>query len=341
MSKTVFVTGATGYLAKHIIGYLLTQGYSVVGSVRSSSKGDALVKLFNDPHFSYEVVEVLEVPHAFDAALAKHPEVTVFIHTASPGGNTTTDQFEKDIIVPAIDGTKFALRSIQDVAPQVTRVVLTSSVAAMKPLAATHDVTVPYSDQDFSDITLEQATSSSRAAYTASKAYSEKEAFEFVKSNKPNFTLAAVNPVFTFGPVEFIDEIVGAEKLPSTAEFVNAVLKFPKQMPRIPPFQGAYIDVRDVAKAHVLAFEKEEAQGKRILVEQEKFSFQLLLNIVRENFPDLAEGLPVGDPVVDTSKWSRADDAESRRILGIEYVPLKTSVVDLVNQVLEAKKLAG
>lgn len=338
MTQTVFVTGATGYLAKHIIGYLIEKGYSVVGSVRSKEKGETLSKLFNTEKFSYEVVEVLEKEHAFDEALKKHPEVTVFIHTASPGGNTKTEEYEKDIIIPAIEGTKFALKSIQDTSPQITRVVLTSSVAAMKPLIATHDVTIPYSDQDYSDIKLEQAINSSRAAYTASKAYSEKEAFQFIETNKPNFTLSSVNPVFTFGPVEFIEEIKGLDKLPSTAEFVNSVLKFPKQMVKIPPFQGAFIDVRDVAKAHVIAFEKDEAQGKRLLVEQEKFSFQLLLNIIRENFPDLRDNLPIGEPNVDVSKWSKADDSESRRILGIEYIPLKTSVVDLIKQVLESKK---
>lgn len=31
---SVFISGATGFIAQHIISQLLTKGYSVVGSVR-------------------------------------------------------------------------------------------------------------------------------------------------------------------------------------------------------------------------------------------------------------------------------------------------------------------
>lgn len=129
MTTSVFVSGATGYLAQQIIALVLSKGYKVVGSVRSEEKGANLKKLYGDD-FSYEVVKVLEQKGAFDEALKKHPEVTIFLHTASPVTFEVEDT-EKEILIPAINGTKYVLQSIKDVAPQITRVVYTSSVVAM------------------------------------------------------------------------------------------------------------------------------------------------------------------------------------------------------------------
>jgi len=41
-TKTVLVTGATGYIAKHLVLRLLEAGHDVVGSARSISRGDGL-----------------------------------------------------------------------------------------------------------------------------------------------------------------------------------------------------------------------------------------------------------------------------------------------------------
>lgn len=85
MTQTVFVTGATGFIAQHIIDQLLKEGYKVIGSVRTSQKGDNLVKLYNNPNFSYEVVKDLtNSEEDFDNALKAHPEIEVVLHTASP-----------------------------------------------------------------------------------------------------------------------------------------------------------------------------------------------------------------------------------------------------------------
>ena len=40
MPKTVLLTGATGYLAKHVLLQLLNAGYAVKGSMRSLTRAD-------------------------------------------------------------------------------------------------------------------------------------------------------------------------------------------------------------------------------------------------------------------------------------------------------------
>ena len=90
--RNSFVTGATGYIAQHIIKQLLSKGYSVIGSVRSQSKGEQLKELITAHHqdttgdakFDYVIVESLIEPGAFDSILQNHKEVGVFIHSASP-----------------------------------------------------------------------------------------------------------------------------------------------------------------------------------------------------------------------------------------------------------------
>ena len=50
MSSRVLVTGASGYLASHIINELLQRGYAVVGTVRSLAKKDKYSFLYELPH---------------------------------------------------------------------------------------------------------------------------------------------------------------------------------------------------------------------------------------------------------------------------------------------------
>ena len=57
--KTAFVTGASGYIAKHIVLKLLQAGYKVRGSVRSMSRGDE-VRSAVRPHLD-ETVDLDEM----------------------------------------------------------------------------------------------------------------------------------------------------------------------------------------------------------------------------------------------------------------------------------------
>lgn len=58
----VLVTGASGFIAVQLCSDLLSEGYTVVGSVRSPAKGDYLKNLFQDfgDKFSYVIVEDIE-----------------------------------------------------------------------------------------------------------------------------------------------------------------------------------------------------------------------------------------------------------------------------------------
>jgi uncharacterized protein YbjT (DUF2867 family) len=47
---TILVTGATGFIASHVINQLLQRGYKVVGTVRNLANKDKYAFLFDLPN---------------------------------------------------------------------------------------------------------------------------------------------------------------------------------------------------------------------------------------------------------------------------------------------------
>ena len=82
-NTTVFVSGATGFIALHIVNDLLKAGYKVIGSGRSQEKNNSLLKKFNNnPRLSMEIVEDIAAPNAFDEVFKKHgKEIKIVLHT--------------------------------------------------------------------------------------------------------------------------------------------------------------------------------------------------------------------------------------------------------------------
>ncbi|CAH2353977.1 putative NADPH-dependent methylglyoxal reductase Grp2p [[Candida] railenensis] len=327
MGATVFVSGATGFIAQHVIKQLLEKGYSVVGSVRNESKGETLKKNFATDKFSYEIVEDLETVGAFDTALKKHPEVTIFLHTASPVTFDVEDN-EKDIILPAINGTVNVLKAIKATAPQIDKVVITSSVASQLTFS---NPVARVSEDTWNDVTYEQAKESGSAAYVGSKTFAEKAGIEFVEKEKPHFTVSTVHPVFVFGPQVFDSEAKG--KLNASNGYISGLLQLKEGS--VPQYSGSFIDVRDVAAAHLVEIEK-PSNGLRVLVKDVDFTSQSLLNIINKNFPEL--GLVKGDSEAQVDSKRIVDDAKSRAYLGLNYIDIEKSVVDTVKQYIAANK---
>lgn len=328
MATTVFVSGATGFIAQHTIVNLLNRGYSVVGLVRSEAKGEALKTNFASENFTYEVVEDLETVGAFDKALQKHPEVTVFLHTASPVA-WAADDFEKDIILPAINGTKNVLKAIKATSPQIKKVVLTSSVVAQ--FQGTNQL-ARINEDSWNPITYEEAKQSGAGAYFGSKTFGERTAWDFVAQEKPNFSFCTINPVYVFGPQAFDADAHGGVNFSNS--FLTSLLDL-KAGQEAPETQGDLVDVRDVAEAHVRAFERPAAAGQRLNASAHPFTGQLLLDQINELFPQLK--LPQGTPQT-TPPELVLDDSRSRKILGIDYRPLRDTIADTIGQYLEQNK---
>ncbi|CAH6721569.1 putative NADPH-dependent methylglyoxal reductase Grp2p [[Candida] jaroonii] len=329
---TVFVSGASGFIAQHVVKQLIEKDYKVVGSVRSAAKGDQLKQDLDTPNFQYEIVEELSAPGAFDQALKKHPEVTVFLHTASPFRFDIED-IERDLLKPAIDGTKNALSSIKKYGPQVSKVVVTTSDIAMSYVNG--DSSSPAITEDsWCDTTYEESLTNSFAGYRGSKTFAEKAAWEFVKQENPNFTLNTVAPTLVLGPQAFASGIRGT--LNTSSEIINAVLKNGPDESTVPDINANFIDVRDVARAHLHAFES-DVKNFRYLVVQSQFCLQYVLDALNKGIPSLKGKIPVGDgsKTEGLKSLPKVDNSRTRNLLG-EFIPLEQSVVDSANQILNS-----
>ncbi|EGW33150.1 uncharacterized protein SPAPADRAFT_60453 [Spathaspora passalidarum NRRL Y-27907] len=334
MSATsVFVSGANGFIAQHIVKQLLTKGYNVIGSVRSKAKGEELKALIKDEKFAYEIVPSLTEDGAFDDALKKHPEVSVFLHTASPFTFSVND-VENDLMKPAVNGTLNALRAIKEHGPQIKRVVVTSSAVAVFGFGPQFDANKVYNEDDWNPVTYEQALSNPVFGYFGSKKFAEKAAHDFVAKEKVNFGISFINPPYVFGPQAYA--IKDKANLNTSNEVVNKLIKLSKGE-EIPVEGSVFVDVRDVARAHLVAFEKDEAISKRLLLVSGSYTLDTIANIINKKFPHTT--VPKGDESRNseiTKAIHKFDNSRTQKILGFEFKPLEESIVDTVGQIYNA-----
>lgn len=102
---------------------------------------------------------------AFDEAVQSTPPFDCVIHTASPFHDNFEDPV-KGLLDPAIKGTTGILEAVKKFAPQVKRVVLTSSFAA---IVNTESPPRVYSEASWNPITWKEASSDRSLAYRGSK----------------------------------------------------------------------------------------------------------------------------------------------------------------------------
>ncbi|QFZ26176.1 Putative NADPH-dependent methylglyoxal reductase [Clavispora lusitaniae] len=339
MTQTVLVSGASGFIALHTVKHLLEKGYSVVGSVRSTEKGENLKKLLGSDKFSYEIVKDIVEPGAFDDFVKKHPEATVFLHTASPFHFNVTD-VKKDLLEPAVNGTRNALSAVKKFGPQIKRVVVTSSYAAIMSTLDPSQAgsSVVENEETWNPLTWEGSLENALVGYCGSKKFAEKAAWDFVEQEKPNFVLSTVNPVYVFGPQAF-DALV-TDSLNTSAEVINGVLKAKGSDAEIPKVNAFAVDVRDVADAHIAAFEKNEAKSKRLLLSAGPFTQQTILDVLHKDFPDKTKAIPAGNPGEDKEaikNFLTLDNSWTKSVLGFKLKTVEESIHDTVAQIFKLK----
>lgn len=324
----IFVTGATGFVAQHLIHQLLEKDYRVVGSVRSTEKGEKLSSLFNNEKLQYEIVKDLANSREdFDKALRKHPDIGFVLHTASPVFPSDLKDIEQDMILPAINGTRNILLSIQENGHSVKKFVYTSSLAAVRS-EQSYSKDEVVTEKTWNKISLNEAKSDIGLAYEASKTHGEKQVWNFFENNEVNFGFTIINPVYIFGP-QLFDYYV-KKQLNYSNEIINSLLK--KEDKHIAGYQ---IDVRDVARAHIVAIENSNTSCKRLILADVPYNEQTLLDIINKNFPD--KTVAVGEPGSDEKffkEYYTLDNSKTKEILDFEFITQEKTIIDTVSQIL-------
>lgn len=106
---------------------------------------------------------------------------------------------------------------------------------------------------------------------------------------------------------------------------------FKKEIPDTGVF--IWVDVRDLALAHVKAIELPEAGDKRFFITAGYFSNREIAEIIRKNFPEYEDKLPgkeVKGGDYPEGGLYKFDNSRTVKVLGIKFRSLEESIVDLV-----------
>jgi dihydroflavonol-4-reductase len=230
MSK-VLVTGGTGFLGRHLVETLLSDGHEVVSLVygQEPSSHGSLTEV------SGNVLDGASVERAARGCEA-------IFHCA---GKVSRDPKDAELLHRIhVEGTKITLDAARAAGIKRAIVASTSGVVAVskKPKPIPDERSLP---------PMELIGS---WPYYRTKLFAEMAAFE---RNAPDFTVVCVNPSLLLGP----GDILGS----STGDVVDFL---EKRIPAIPGGGMSFVDARDAARGLVLALEHGKPGERYLLAAQ-------------------------------------------------------------------------
>lgn len=339
----VMVSGATGYVAGWIVKRLLEEGITVHAAVRDPANTDKLKYLnklaVNTPgEIKYFKADLLDIGSYAEAMQGCQ---TVF-HTASPFTLEVKDP-QKELIDPALLGTRNVLEQAGKT-PSVKRVVVTSSCAAIYGDNADLEKTP---NGVFTEEIWNTSSTLAHNAYSCSKTLAEQEAWK-IANEQTQWDLVTVNPSLVIGPG--INPFGTSESFKTVKQFGDGSLRT-----GAPKWGMGVVDVRDLAEAHIKAAFTPEAKGRYIISAHNTDLLEMGLTLREKygrRFPIPKKAMPkwlvwlVG-PFVNkgmTRKmvslnvdlpW-RADNSKAINELGMQYRPLKESMEDFFQQMIDS-----
>jgi nucleoside-diphosphate-sugar epimerase len=342
MKKTILVTGGTGYIGSWVVKGLLEKGHTVRLTVRDKNRKDKYQYLIDIEEKTNGTLELWEADLLKEGSYDKAANgCDTIVHMASPF-KLKVKNAQKDLIDPALLGTKNVLNAANN-APSVKKVVLTSSVVAI------YGDNIDMTNQNLSSFTEEQFNTSSSVdhqPYPYSKVLAEKLAWEMEKAQS-KWQLSVLNPSFVMGPS--LTKTSESESLKFMTDLLSG-----KMRTGVPVLNMGFVDVRDVASAHIYCIEN-QAEGRHILAERttDMLSFS---NIIRSEYGDKYKL-----PKTITPKWLvsivgglfgltrkyvknnigyplKFDNTKSIEKLHLQYTPLEKTVKDMIEQINNKNK---
>ncbi|KAK9740269.1 hypothetical protein RND81_03G023800 [Saponaria officinalis] len=306
LSQAVCVTGAGGYLASWLVKLLLSRSYTVHATVRNpgDAKYDHLKKLENaSKSLKLFKADLLD----YDSISASIKGCVGVFHVASPVPSGSVPNPEVQIMEPAVKGTLNVLKACSE--SKVKRTVYVSSIAAiaMNPSWPARQVMDEkcWSDKEYCIRTNNW--------YCASKTEAEFEAFEYAK--RSGLDVVSVCPTLILGPM--MHSNVNSSSLVLIKLLKEGYESIENKMRMI-------VDVRDVAAALLLAYEKPEAEGRYICTAHH-VRVRELVDKLKQLYPSY--NYPKSITEVEDEMNISSDKLQK---LGWSYKPLEETLTDAV-----------
>ncbi|KAG7445424.1 D-lactaldehyde dehydrogenase [Guyanagaster necrorhizus] len=329
----ILVTGLNGYIGSWIARTLLERGIAVLSTVRSENEGRHLKELFTSYEERFQLVQVPDIMvvrtyhGAFDETVL---DVDGVIHTASPVVLTAVDPGE--VIGPAMKGTLGLLTSVAKFGTNVQRVVVTSSCTAVLhfPSEPTVFSEADWNEQAVKEVEEKGSNASFAGKYCASKTLAEKTAWDFFNERKRTlpWDLTVINPP------NFINEVPNPRSLEyAINEWYNVVVRGDMSAEDMASKGHCWVDVRDLAEAHVRALFVDAAGGERIIVSAGPYVWQDWLDAAN-SLAMQSRTLPVGVPGAGAgAKYLMSyDTGKQERIFGLGFRTKADTARDVLNQ---------
>jgi dihydroflavonol-4-reductase len=246
------VTGATGFLGRHLVRTLLENGHRVSALVRKKNASGAL------PADVTQIEGDVLNPSSLEAALRTVADLPADAPGDARGcagvfhcaGKVSRDPADAEMLYKLhVDGTKNVVAAC--IERGVRRVVVASTSGT---IAVSDDPDHVATEEDDAPIGL-----LNRWPYYRSKLFAEKAALErhgapLLDGSGGTLEVVCVNPTLLLGP----GDVNG-----SSTEDVRLFLE--RKIPAIPPGGISYVDARDAAKAMALAMDR-GIGGRRYLI---------------------------------------------------------------------------
>lgn len=337
----VLVTGGNGYIASWLVTYLLAEGVTVHATVRdpgNAAKVGHLLKAAEGAPGRLKLFKAdLLTPGAFDEAMRG---CAVVFHTASPFVIKGLRDPQKDLVDPAVKGTRNVLEAANRV-ESVRRVVLTASVVSIYGDAR------DMKDQGLAALTEAQWNTTSAVdhqPYNYSKVAAERAAWDIAKAQS-RWELLTINPGLVLGPS--LTTASDSTSLSTIKELADGTL-----WSGVPDMEFGLVDVRDVAMAHIRAAYTPTAKGRHIAVSR-SVTLMEAARILKQRFgggyrwPKMVAPKPIVWLLAPTQGYTRRfisanvgwplkfDNGYTRRDLGIEFRPVEATLTEHFQQLLD------
>jgi nucleoside-diphosphate-sugar epimerase len=336
MSKAlVLVTGPSGFVGAHVFDALLRKGYRVRGTIRSHAKSEYLKKKYASTNYandiSFTIIPDIQAVGALDDAVQ---DVEYICHVASPYFILTNDPI-KELVEPAVNGTKNVINSALK-APMLKRLTVLSSFASVNDVFKNPRPGYTYTEADWDPVTLAQAAQDGMLGYHASKTFAERAAWDLWKEAKPSWDLVALCPPMIYGPpIHEVHLESGIEGLNTSVKRLMEGItgRDPNFKPGVAtPGLPHWVDVRDVAKAHVSTLELPAKISERFLLcSSAKYYEDGLAGLRARGVKGLGEEGQKCDP----AKHFEIDSSKAKKMLQFEPIGFQKTVEDVWEKMVE------
>ncbi|KAG6812984.1 hypothetical protein H0H92_014915 [Tricholoma furcatifolium] len=333
----VIVTGVNGHIASTTALRLLQAGYKVRGTARSIRSTAYVRKEFASYGDNFEIAEVpdIVVPGAFSEAFKG---ASAIVHIASPvvlDSKKPEEQF-----VPAIDGTLNLLETAKKEA-SVKKVLFAGSIGSVVMTAKDpHKEIITPEDWNVISEQLVNNTDDPMVGfhiYVSSKLLAEKAAWKFVKDEKPDFSLTAILPAVTLGPIH--KSITSPPRQDVSLGWLYDYIASPPRKTGASPAEiTLFVHAYDVADLFVASLTSADADGQRIIALGVKSSYAAVADILRKAYPD--RKVPPADPnepamAFPGAEVIRFDTSLGAKLLGGKWRSLEEMVLGGAKDLIE------